>query len=40
MSEEDAKQVKDLYKQVLTPDVAQMMCNKLDELVNKSKRAE
>lgn len=40
MSEEDAKQVKDLYKQVLTPEVAQMMCNKLDELVNKSKRAE
>jgi hypothetical protein len=39
MSEEDAKQVKDLYKQVLTPEVAQMMCNKLDELVNKSKRA-
>lgn len=39
MSEDDAKQVKDLYKQVLTPDVAQMMCNKLDELVNKSKRA-
>lgn len=40
MSEEDAKQVKDLYKQVLTPEVAQMMCDKLDELVNKSKRAE
>ena len=40
MSEEDAKQVKDLYKQVLTPEIAQMMCNKLDELVNKSKRAE
>lgn len=39
MNEDDAKQVKDLYKQVLTPDVAQMMCNKLDELVNKSKRA-
>ena len=39
MSEEDAKQVKDLYKQVLTPQVAQMMCEKLDELVNKSKRA-
>lgn len=39
MSEDDAKQVKDLYKQVLTPEVAQMMCNKLDELVNKSKRA-
>ena len=39
MSEEDAKQVKDLYKQVLTPEVAQMMCDKLDELVNKSKRA-
>lgn len=39
MSEEDAKQVKDLYKQVLTPDVAQMMCEKLDNLVNKSKRA-
>ena len=40
MSEDDAKQVKDLYKQVLTPEVAQMMCNKLDELINKSKRAE
>lgn len=39
MSEDDAKQVKDLYKQVLTPRVAQMMCEKLDELVNKSKRA-
>lgn len=39
MSEDDAKQVKDLYKQVLTPEVAQMMRNKLDELVNKSKRA-
>ena len=39
MSEEDAKQVKDLYKQVLTPQVAQMMCEKLDSLVNKSKRA-
>ena len=40
MSEEDAKQVKDLYKQVLTPQVAQMMCDKLNELLNKSKRAE
>ena len=40
MSEDDAKQVKDLYKQVLTPEIAQMMCNKLDELINKSKRAE
>ena len=39
MSEDDAKQVKDLYKQVLTPQVAQMMCDKLDILVNKSKRA-
>ena len=39
MSEEDAKQEKDLYKQVLTPQVAQMMCEKLDNLVNKSKRA-
>ena len=39
MSDEDAKQVKDLYKQVLTPQVAQMMCEKLDNLVNKSKRA-
>ena len=39
MSEEDAKQVTDLYKQVLTPQVAQMMCEKLDNLVNKSKRA-
>ena len=39
MSEEDAKQVKDLYKQVLTPQVAQMMCEKLDNQVNKSKRA-
>ncbi len=39
MSEEDAKQVKDLYKQVLTPQVAQMMCEKLDNLVNRSKRA-
>ena len=39
MSEDDAKQVKDLYKQVLTPQIAQMMCEKLDELVNKSKRA-
>ena len=39
MSEEDAKQVKDLYKQVLTPQVAQMMCEKLDDLVNRSKRA-
>ena len=39
MSEEDAKQVKDLYKQILTPQVAQMMCEKLDNLVNKSKRA-
>lgn len=39
MSEEDAKQVKDLYKQVLTPQVAQMMCEKLENLVNKSKRA-
>lgn len=39
MTEEDAKQVKDLYKQVLTPQVAQMMCEKLDNLVNKSKRA-
>lgn len=39
MSEEDAKQVKDLYKRVLTPQVAQMMCEKLDNLVNKSKRA-
>lgn len=39
MSEEDAKQVKDLYEQVLTPQVAQMMCEKLDNLVNKSKRA-
>ena len=39
MLEEDAKQVKDLYKQVLTPQVAQMMCEKLDNLVNKSKRA-
>lgn len=39
MSEDDAKQVKDLYKQVLTPQVAQMMCEKLDNLVSKSKRA-
>ena len=39
MSEDDAKQVKDLYKQVLTPQVAQMMCEKLDDLVNRSKRA-
>lgn len=39
MSEEDAKQVKDLYKQVLTPQVAQMMCEKLDNLVKESKRA-
>jgi hypothetical protein len=39
MTEEDAKQVKDLYKQVLTPQVAQMMCEKLDNLINKSKRA-
>ena len=39
MSEDDAKQVKDLYKRVLTPQVAQMMCEKLDTLVNKSKRA-
>ena len=40
MSEDDAKQVKDLYKQVLTPQIAQMMCEKLDNLVNKSKRAQ
>lgn len=39
MSEDDAKQVKNLYKQILTPQVAQMMCEKLDNLVNKSKRA-
>ena len=39
MSKDDAKQVKDLYKQILTPQVAQMMCEKLDNLVNKSKRA-
>ena len=39
MSEDDAKQVKELYKQVLTPQVAQMMCEKLDNLVNRSKRA-
>ena len=39
MSEDDAKQVKDLYKQILTPQVAQMMCEKLDNLVNRSKRA-
>lgn len=40
MTEADAKQVKDLYKQILTPQVAQMMCDKLDELVDKSKRAQ
>ena len=39
MCEDDAKQVKELYKRVLSPQVAQMMCEKLDELVNKSKRA-
>ena len=39
MSEDDAKQVKVLYRQVLAPQVAQMMCEKLDNLVNKSKRA-
>jgi hypothetical protein len=38
MTESDALQVKELYRQVLSPEVAKMMCDKLDNLVKQSQK--
>ena len=38
MTEQEIKQLKELYHKVLSPEVAKLMCDKLDNLV-ESKRA-
>lgn len=35
MSEKEIKELKDLYNKVLTPQVAKLMCERLDKLVQK-----
>lgn len=37
MSEKEIKELKDLYNKVLTPQVAKLMCERLDKLVQKKK---
>lgn len=32
MTEQEIKQLKELYNRVLSPEVAKIMCNKLDKL--------
>ena len=38
MTDEEVKQLKELYNKVLSPTVAKIMCDRLDKLV-ESKRA-
>ena len=38
MSEKEIKELKDLYNKVLTPQVAKLMCERLDKLVQKKEK--
>ena len=38
MSEKEIKELKDLYNRVLTPQVAKLMCERLDKMLKGDKK--